>query len=109
MQDTFFISKNPDMVLRTHTSNVQIRLMENSKPPVRVIIPGRVYRNETVSAKSHCFFHQIEGLCIDKDISFADLKQTLEYFTTMLFGKSKIRLRPSYFPFTEPSLSLIHI
>ena len=103
MQDTFFIEKDPDILLRTHTSSVQVRYMENNKPPIRTISPGRVYRNEAISARSHCFFHQIEGLCIDKDISFADLKQTLEYFTTMLFGKSKIRLRPSYFPFTEPS------
>ena len=103
MQDTFFIEKDPDILLRTHTSSVQVRYMENNKPPIRTISPGRVYRNEAISARSHCFFHQVEGLCIDKDISFADLKQTLEYFTTMLFGKSKIRLRPSYFPFTEPS------
>ena len=101
MQDTFFIEKNPDFLLRTHTSSVQVRYMENNKPPIRTISPGRVYRNEAISARSHCFFHQIEGLCIDKDISFADLKQTLEYFTTQLFGKSKIRLRPSYFPFTR--------
>ena len=103
MQDTFFIEKNPDILLRTHTSSVQVRYMENNKPPIRTISPGRVYRNEAISARSHCFFHQVEGLCIDKNISFADLKQTLEYFTKMLFGKSKIRLRPSYFPFTEPS------
>tara|TARA_A100001015_G_scaffold317213_1_gene433566 strand:+ start:2556 stop:3572 length:1017 start_codon:yes stop_codon:yes gene_type:complete len=103
MQDTFFVNKDPDFLLRTHTSSVQVRFMENNKPPIRTISPGRVYRNEAISARSHCFFHQIEGLCIDKDISFADLKQTLEYFTTQLFGKSKIRLRPSYFPFTEPS------
>ena len=103
MQDTFFIEKNPDFLLRTHTSSVQVRYMENNKPPIRTISPGRVYRNEAISARSHCFFHQIEGLCIDKDVSFSDLKQTLEYFTTQLFGKSKIRLRPSYFPFTEPS------
>ena len=103
MQDTFFIEKTPDYLLRTHTSSVQVRYMENNKPPIRTISPGRVYRNEAISARSHCFFHQIEGLCIDKDVSFADLKQTLEYFTTQLFGKSKIRLRPSYFPFTEPS------
>jgi phenylalanyl-tRNA synthetase alpha chain len=103
MQDTFFLKKNPDYLLRTHTSSVQVRYMENNKPPIRTISPGRVYRNEAISARSHCFFHQIEGLCIDKDVSFADLKQTLEYFTTQLFGKSKIRLRPSYFPFTEPS------
>ena len=87
MQDTFFISKNPDMVLRTHTSNVQIRLMENTKPPVRVIIPGRVYRNETVSAKSHCFFHQVEGLYVDKNVSFKDLKDTLYYFAKEMFGE----------------------
>ena len=103
MQDTFFIEKNPDFLLRTHTSSVQVRHMENNKPPIRTISPGRVYRNEAISARSNSFFHQIEGLCIDKDVSFADLKQTLEYFTTQLFGKSKIRLRPSYFPFTEPS------
>ena len=103
MQDTFFIEKDPDILLRTHTSSVQVRYMENNQPPIRTISPGRVYRNEAISARSHCFFHQIEGLCIDKNISFADLKQTLEYFTKMLFGKSKIRLRPSYFPFTEPS------
>jgi len=103
MQDTFFISKNPDLLLRTHTSSVQIRHMENNKPPIRTISPGRVYRNEDISSRSHCFFHQIEGLYIDKKVSFADLKQTLIYFTKELFGKSKIRLRPSYFPFTEPS------
>jgi phenylalanyl-tRNA synthetase alpha chain len=103
MQDTFFIEKNPDVLLRTHTSSVQVRYMENNKPPIRTISPGRVYRNEAISARSHCFFHQIEGLYIDKNVSFADLKQTLQYFTTELFGKSKIRLRPSYFPFTEPS------
>ena len=107
MQDTFFISKNPDMVLRTHTSNVQIRLMENTKPPVRVIIPGRVYRNETVSAKSHCFFHQVEGLYVDKNVSFKDLKDTLYYFAKEMFGeKTKVRFRPSYFPFTEPSAEM---
>ena len=103
MQDTFFVKKNPDYLLRTHTSSVQVRYMQDNKPPIRTISPGRVYRNEAISARSHCFFHQIEGLCIDKDVSFADLKQTLKYFTTQLFGKSKIRLRPSYFPFTEPS------
>ncbi|GCD78224.1 MAG: phenylalanine--tRNA ligase subunit alpha [Thermaurantimonas sp.] len=103
MQDTFFISKNPDMALRTHTSNVQVRAMETMKPPIRVLAPGRVYRNEAISARSHCFFHQIEGLYIDKNVSFADLKQTLLYFTESFFGKSKIRMRPSYFPFTEPS------
>ena len=103
MQDTFFIETNPDILLRTHTSSVQVRYMENNKPPIRTISPGRVYRNEAISARSHCFFHQVEGLYVDKDVSFADLKQTLQYFTTELFGKSRIRLRPSYFPFTEPS------
>ena len=103
MQDTFFIQTNPDILLRTHTSSVQVRYMEENKPPIRTISPGRVYRNEAISARSHCFFHQVEGLYIDKGVSFADLKQTLQYFTTELFGKSKIRLRPSYFPFTEPS------
>jgi phenylalanyl-tRNA synthetase alpha chain len=103
MQDTFFIQTNPDVLLRTHTSSVQVRYMENNKPPIRTISPGRVYRNEAISGRSHCFFHQVEGLYIDKDVSFADLKQTLQYFTTEMFGKSKIRLRPSYFPFTEPS------
>jgi len=103
MQDTFFIQTNPDILLRTHTSSVQVRYMENNKPPIRTISPGRVYRNEAISARSHCFFHQVEGLYIDKNVSFADLKQTLQYFTTEMFGKSKIRLRPSYFPFTEPS------
>ncbi len=103
MQDTFFIQTNPDILLRTHTSSVQVRYMENNTPPIRTISPGRVYRNEAISARSHCFFHQIEGLYIDKNVSFADLRQTLQYFTTELFGKSKIRLRPSYFPFTEPS------
>jgi phenylalanyl-tRNA synthetase alpha chain len=103
MQDTFFIQTKPDILLRTHTSSVQVRYMENNKPPIRTISPGRVYRNEAISARSHCFFHQVEGLYIDKNVSFADLKQTLQYFTTEMFGKSKIRLRPSYFPFTEPS------
>jgi phenylalanyl-tRNA synthetase alpha chain len=103
MQDTFFIQTDPDILLRTHTSSVQVRYMENNQPPIRTISPGRVYRNEAVSARSHCFFHQVEGLYIDKNVSFSDLKQTLQYFTTELFGKSKIRLRPSYFPFTEPS------
>ena len=103
MQDTFFIQTNPDVLLRTHTSSVQVRYMEENKPPIRTISPGRVYRNEAISARSHCFFHQVEGLYIDKDVSFADLKQTLQFFTRELFGKSKIRLRPSYFPFTEPS------
>jgi phenylalanyl-tRNA synthetase alpha chain len=103
MQDTFFIQTNPDILLRTHTSSVQVRYMENNTPPIRTISPGRVFRNEAISARSHCFFHQVEGLYIDKDVSFADLKQTLQFFTESLFGKSKIRLRPSYFPFTEPS------
>lgn len=103
MQDTFFIQTDPDILLRTHTSSVQVRYMEGNKPPIRTISPGRVFRNEAISARSHCIFHQVEGLYIDKDVSFADLKQTLLYFTKQLFGKSKIRLRPSYFPFTEPS------
>ncbi|TRZ46438.1 phenylalanine--tRNA ligase subunit alpha [Robertkochia solimangrovi] len=103
MQDTFFIQTDPDILLRTHTSSVQVRYMENNQPPIRTISPGRVYRNEAISARSHCFFHQVEGLYIDKGVSFADLKQTLQYFTTEMFGKSRIRLRPSYFPFTEPS------
>jgi phenylalanyl-tRNA synthetase alpha chain len=103
MQDTFFIQTDPDILLRTHTSSVQVRYMEENKPPIRTISPGRVFRNEAVSSRSHCIFHQVEGLYIDKDVSFADLKQTLLYFTKEMFGKSKIRLRPSYFPFTEPS------
>lgn len=103
MQDTFFIQTNPDVLLRTHTSSVQVRYMENNEPPIRTISPGRVFRNEAISARSHCIFHQVEGLYIDKEVSFADLKQTLLYFTKQMFGKSKIRLRPSYFPFTEPS------
>ena len=103
MQDTFFIQTDPDILLRTHTSSVQVRYMEKHQPPIRTISPGRVYRNEAISARSHCFFHQVEGLYIDENVSFADLKQTLQYFTTEMFGKSKIRLRPSYFPFTEPS------
>ena len=107
MQDTFFISKDPDVVLRTHTSNVQIRLMEKQEPPMRVVIPGRVYRNETVSAKSHCFFHQVEGLYVDKNVSFKDLKDTLYYFAKEMFGSdTKVRFRPSYFPFTEPSAEM---
>ena len=102
MQDTFFISK--DIALRTHTSSVQVREMEKRQPPIRTISPGRVFRNEAISARAHCFFHQVEGLFIDKDVSFGDLKQTLSYFTKQMFGdKTKIRLRPSYFPFTEPS------
>jgi len=103
MQDTFFIEKDPDLLLRTHTSSVQTRYMENNTPPIRTLSPGRVFRNEDISARAHCIFHQIEGLYIDTDVSFADLKQTLLYFTKEMFGKSKIRLRPSYFPFTEPS------
>ena len=105
MQDTFFIEKGEnEMALRTHTSSVQVRVMENSQPPIRTISPGRVYRNEAISARAHCFFHQVEGLYIDKGVSFADLKQTLQYFAKEMFGeKAKIRLRPSYFPFTEPS------
>lgn len=106
MQDTFFIQTHPDVLLRTHTSSVQVRYMENNSPPIRTISPGRVYRNEAVSSRSHCIFHQVEGLYIDKDVSFADLKQTLLYFTKEMFGKSKIRLRPSYFPFTEPSAEM---
>jgi len=109
MQDTFFIEKDPDILLRTHTSSVQVRYMENHKPPIRTISPGRVFRNEDISARAHCIFHQVEGLYIDTDVSFADLKQTLLYFTKEMFGKSKIRLRPSYFPFTEPSAKLIFI
>lgn len=104
MQDTFFIQTDPkDILLRTHTSSVQVRYMEDNKPPIRTISPGRVFRNEDISSRSHCIFHQVEGLYIDKSVSFKDLKQTLMYFTEQLFGKSKIRLRPSYFPFTEPS------
>lgn len=105
MQDTFFVEQGKqEMALRTHTSSVQVRVMENSTPPIRTISPGRVYRNEAISARAHCFFHQVEGLYIDKDVSFADLKQTLLYFAKELFGeKAQIRLRPSYFPFTEPS------
>lgn len=106
MQDTFFIQTSPDVLLRTHTSSVQVRYMENHKPPIRTISPGRVFRNEAISSRSHCIFHQVEGLYIDKDVSFADLKQTLLYFTKEMFGKSKIRLRPSYFPFTEPSAEI---
>ena len=106
MQDTFFIEKNPDTVLRTHTSSVQTRVMKNEKPPIRTVSPGRVFRNEAISSRSHCIFHQIEGLYIDKIVSFADLKQTLLYFTKEFFGKTKIRLRPSYFPFTEPSAEM---
>ena len=103
MQDTFFIETDPDVLLRTHTSSIQVRYMENNEPPMRILAPGRVFRNEAISSRSHCIFHQIEGLYIDQNVSFADLKQTIQYFTTELFGKSKIRMRPSYFPFTEPS------
>ena len=107
MQDTFFIAKNPDIALRTHTSSVQVRVMETTKPPIRAIFPGRVYRNEAISARAHCFFHQIEGLYIDHDVSFADLKQTLLYFAREMFStETQIRLRPSYFPFTEPSAEM---
>lgn len=102
-QDTLFVQTNPDILLRTQTSSVQVRYMEDNAPPIRIISPGRVYRNEAISARSHCFFHQVEALYVDKNVSFADLKQTLQYFTSALFGKSKIRLRPHYFPFTEPS------
>lgn len=107
MQDTFFIEKDPDLALRTHTSSVQVRVMQNTKPPIRTISPGRVFRNEAISARAHCIFHQVEGLYIDKDVSFADLKQTLLYFSREFFGEhTKIRLRPSYFPFTEPSAEM---
>ncbi len=107
MQDTYFIEKDPDVLLRTHTSNVQIRLMNKKKPPIRSIMPGRVYRNEAISARAHCFFHQVEGLCIGENISFKDLKNTLYHFSREMFGKdTKIRLRPSYFPFTEPSAEI---
>jgi phenylalanyl-tRNA synthetase alpha chain len=107
MQDTFFVEKNPDWALRTHTSSIQVRVMESQKPPIRTLAPGRVYRNEAISARAHCMFHQIEGLYIDKGVSFADMKQTLLYFAREFFGKeAKIRLRPSYFPFTEPSAEM---
>ncbi|PKF73722.1 phenylalanine--tRNA ligase subunit alpha [Chryseobacterium sp. PMSZPI] len=106
MQDTFFIEQNPDILLRTHTSSVQTRYMEENQPPIRILSPGRVFRNEAISSRSHCIFHQIEGLYIDENVSFADLKQTIQFFTTELFGKSKIRMRPSYFPFTEPSAEI---
>ena len=107
MQDTFYVSRNPDWVLRTHTSSVQARLLETTPLPIRVICPGRVYRNETISARAHCFFHQCEGLYVDKNVSFADLKQTLYYFVTEMFGEgTKVRFRPSYFPFTEPSAEM---
>lgn len=104
MQDTFFLQTNPDLLLRTHTSSVQVRHMESVQPPIRTISPGRVYRNEVISARAHCLFHQIEGLYIDEHVSFADLKQTIMYFAKEMFGEeTKIRLRPSFFPFTEPS------
>lgn len=107
MQDTFFISRNPDVLLRTHTSTVQVRLMEKQKPPIRAIMPGRVYRNEAISARAHCLFHQIEGLYIDRNVGFRDLKETLYHFVRELFGPDqKIRFRPSYFPFTEPSAEM---
>lgn len=107
MQDTFFIHQDPDILLRTHTSSVQVRVMEKEKPPIRTISPGRVFRNEAISARSHCIFHQVEGLYIDKNVSFADLKQTLLYFAKEMYGAdTRIRLRPSYFPFTEPSAEM---
>lgn len=107
MQDTFFIEKNPDILLRTHTSNVQTRLMKNNKPPFRSIMPGRVYRNEAISARAHCVFHQVEGLYVDKNVSFVDLKQTLYHFAKEMFGpETEVRYRPSYFPFTEPSAEI---
>ncbi len=107
MQDTFYISRNPDWLLRTHTSSIQVRVMESQKPPIRVVCPGRVYRNETISARAHCFFHQIEGLYIAENVSFADLKQTLYFFVQEMFGTDvKVRFRPSYFPFTEPSAEM---
>lgn len=107
MQDTFYISQNPDWMLRTHTSNVQVREMEKGELPIRIICPGRVYRNETISARAHCFFHQVEGLYISENVSFADLKQTLYFFVQEMFGKDiKVRFRPSYFPFTEPSAEM---
>lgn len=107
MQDTFFIQNDPQIVLRTHTSSVQTRVMENTQPPIRIICPGRVYRNEAISYRAHCFFHQVEALYVDKDVSFADLKQALLFFAKEMFGENtKIRLRPSYFPFTEPSAEM---
>ena len=107
MQDTFFIQRSPDILLRTHTSSVQTRVMEHSQPPIRIICPGRVYRNEAISARAHCFFHQVEALYVDKNVSFADLKQALLFFAKEMFGPdTKIRLRPSYFPFTEPSVEV---
>lgn len=107
MQDTFFVEQNPDVALRTHTSSIQVRVMEHTQPPIRVVCPGRVFRNEAITARAHCIFHQVEGLYIDKNVSFADLKQTLLYFAKEMFGNdTKIRLRPSYFPFTEPSAEM---
>ena len=107
MQDTFFVESHPDIILRTHTSSVQARVMEHQQPPIRVICPGRVYRNEAISARAHCFFHQVEGLYIDRDVSFTDLKQVLLLFAKEMFGEdTRIRLRPSYFPFTEPSAEM---
>lgn len=107
MQDTFFINRTPDVLLRTHTSSVQSRVMEHTTPPIRIICPGRVYRNEAISARAHCFFHQVEALYVDKNVSFADLRQTLLYFAREMFGSdTRIRLRPSYFPFTEPSAEM---
>ncbi len=107
MQDTFFIRMNPDILLRTHTSSVQVRVMEKQQPPIRTISPGRVFRNEAISARAHCIFHQVEGLYIDKNVSFADLRQVLFYFSREMFGQeTQIRLRPSFFPFTEPSAEM---
>ncbi|MCQ2095484.1 MAG: phenylalanine--tRNA ligase subunit alpha [Bacteroidaceae bacterium] len=107
MQDTFFIESHPDVILRTHTSSVQSRVMEHTQPPIRIICPGRVYRNEAISARAHCFFHQVEGLYVNKDVSFTDLKQVLLLFAREMFGEdTQIRLRPSYFPFTEPSAEM---
>ncbi len=107
MQDTFYLNQNPDYLLRTHTSSVQARVMEKQRPPIRIVCPGRVYRNETISARAHCFFHQVEGLYVDEEVSFADLKQTLYFFVKEMFGADvKIRFRPSYFPFTEPSAEM---
>ena len=103
MQDTFFIQKDPDILLRTHTSSVQVRYLENNTPPLKILSPGRVYRNEAISSRSHCIFHQVEGIYVDENVSFADLKQMILYFTKSMFGKSKLRFRPSFFPFTEPS------
>ena len=107
MQDTFFLSREPEIALRTHTSSVQVRVMENQRPPIRILAPGRVYRNEAISARAHCFFHQVEGFYVDKGVSFADLKFTIDYFAKSLFGENAhVRMRPSYFPFTEPSAEI---